>query len=45
MILFLHQNKGKLASGKRKFYKELSDIEIEKMEQTYIQIFESRNLK
>jgi hypothetical protein len=42
MILFLHQNKGKLASRKRNFYKELSDNEIEKMEQAYIQIFESK---
>ena len=45
MILFLHQNKGKLASRKRNFYKELSDNEIEKMEQAYMQIFESKNLK
>ena len=42
MISFLHQNKGKLASRKRNFYKELSDNEIEKMEQAYIQIFESK---
>jgi hypothetical protein len=42
MILFLHQNKGKLASKKRNFYNELSDNEIEKMEQAYIQIFESK---
>jgi hypothetical protein len=40
MILFLHQNKGKLASRKRKQYNELSDDEIEKMEQAYSQIFE-----
>lgn len=40
MILFLHQNKGKLASRKRKLYKELSDNEIEQMEQAYIQVFE-----
>ena len=40
MILFLHQNKGKLASRKRKFYKELIDSEIEQMEQAYTQIFE-----
>ncbi|MFH1320497.1 MAG: Fic family protein [Bacteroidota bacterium] len=39
MILFLHQNKGKLASRKRKFYKELSDNEIEQMEQAYTQVF------
>jgi Fic family protein len=39
MILFLHQNKGKLSSRKRKFYKELSDSEIEQMEQAYIQVF------
>jgi hypothetical protein len=35
MILFLHQNKGKLANRKRKYYKELSDKEINKMEQAY----------
>ena len=40
MILFLHQNKGKLASRKRKYYKELSGHEIKKMEQAYSQIFE-----
>ena len=39
MILFLHQNNGKLASRKRKFYKELSDKEIERMEQAYNQVF------
>ncbi|HNP19989.1 MAG TPA: Fic family protein [Fulvivirga sp.] len=42
MILFLHQNTGKLASRKRKLYKELSDIEIEQMEQAYDNVF---NLK
>jgi len=40
MILFLHQNKGKLASRKRKFYKELVDSEIKQMEKAYTQIFE-----
>jgi len=40
MIIFLHQNKGKLSSRKRKFYKELTDNEIEQMEQAYKQIFE-----
>ncbi|WP_103867155.1 Fic family protein [Aquimarina sp. I32.4] len=45
MILFLHQNKGKLASRKRNLYKELSDIEIEKMEQAYVLVFENKNLK
>ena len=40
MILFLHQNKGKLASRKRKHYKELSDNEIEQMEQAYSLVFE-----
>jgi len=39
MILYLHQNKGRLASRKRKFYKELSDDEIEQMEQAYKQVF------
>lgn len=42
MILFLHQNKGKLANRKRKFYKELSDNEIEQMEEAYVQVFESK---
>lgn len=40
MILFLHQNNGKLASRKRKFYNELSDAEIEQMELAYNQVFE-----
>jgi len=40
MILFLHQNKGKLANRKRNHYKELSDKEINKMEQAYNKIFE-----
>ena len=40
MILFLHQNKGKLASRKRKFYEELSNNEVEQMEEAYLQIFE-----
>jgi len=42
MIVFLHQNKGKLANRKRKFYQELSDTEIEQMEQAYIQVFERK---
>ena len=42
MILYLHQNKGKLANRKRQLYKELSDEEIEKMEQAYKQVFEKR---
>jgi len=42
MILFLHQNTGKLASRKRKFYKELSDNEIEQMEQAYAQVFKQK---
>src|SRR5690606_33927690 len=32
MILFLHQNNGKLASRKREYYKELNNNEIEQME-------------
>ena len=40
MILFLHQNKGKLSGRKRKFYKELIDDEIEQMEQAYTQVFQ-----
>ena len=39
MIFFLHQNKGTLANRKRKFYKELSDGEIEQMEQAYAEVF------
>lgn len=42
IILFFHQNSGKLASRKRKLYKELSDDEIEQMEQAYSEVFESR---
>lgn len=42
MILFLHQNKGKLASRKRDFYKELSDDEIEQMEESYKHVFQKR---
>lgn len=42
MIMFLHQNKGELASRKRKFYKELSDSEIGKMEKAYKRIFEKK---
>ncbi|MBL4649264.1 MAG: Fic family protein [Aureispira sp.] len=40
MILFLHQNKGKLASRKRKFYEELSNDEVEQMEEAYLLLFE-----
>jgi len=40
MILFLHQNKGKLSSRKRKYYEELDDSEIEQMERAYHQVFE-----
>ena len=43
MILFLRQNKGKLASRKRKFYKELNDNEIEQMEQAYTKVFERKS--
>lgn len=39
MILFLHQNKGKLATRKRKYYKELSDAEIGFMEEAYFGVF------
>lgn len=39
MILFLHQNKGKLAKRKQKFFNELSDDEIEQMEKAYVLIF------
>ncbi len=42
IILFLHQNKGKLAGRKRKYYKELSDNEIEQMEEAYTQVFEMK---
>jgi Fic family protein len=40
MILFLHQNNGRLAHRKRKSYTELSDDEIEEMEQAYHLVFE-----
>lgn len=39
MIMFLHQNKGQLANRKRKLYLELSDSEVQRMEQAYLQIF------
>ena len=39
MIIFLHQNNGKLAVRKRKFFQELSDSEIEQMESAYAEIF------
>jgi hypothetical protein len=39
MIIFLHQNNGKLAVRKRKFFQELSDSEIEQMEAAYAEIF------
>ena len=39
MIIFLHQNKGKLASRKRKFFPELSETEIRKMEESYASVF------
>ena len=42
MILFLHQNQGKLANRKRNQYKELSDSEISQMEQAYIEVFEKK---
>jgi len=45
MIMFLHQNNGKLANRKRNFYKELSDNEIVKMEQAYTLVFKSKSLK
>ncbi len=41
IILFLHQNNGKLASRKRKHYQELIDAEIEQMEQAYNKIFKN----
>ena len=40
MIIFLHQNKGKLATRKRKFVPELSETEIRKMEVSYDSVFE-----
>jgi hypothetical protein len=45
MIIFLHQNKGRLAKRKRKHYEELSEIEINQMEQAYINVFEDKNNK
>ena len=43
MIIFLHQNNGKLASRKRKLFHELSATEIGQMEQAYAEIFEKPN--
>ena len=40
MIMFLHQNKGKLSGRKRILYKELNDHEIKQMEQAYTQVFQ-----
>lgn len=40
MILFLHQNNGKLALRKRIFFKELKNTEIAQMEQAYTEVFE-----
>lgn len=42
MIVLLHQNKGKLANRKRKFYQELNDNEIEQMERAYLKVFERK---
>ena len=41
MIIFLHQNNGKLAKRKRQFFEELEDKEVEKMEEEYRKIFEN----
>jgi hypothetical protein len=43
MIIFLHQNNGKLASRKRKFFPELSETEIRQMEEAYPEVFEKLN--
>lgn len=46
MIRFLHQNKGMLALRKRKQFAELSDIEIEQMENVFREVFElNKNIK
>jgi hypothetical protein len=42
LILFLHQNNGKLAKRKRKLYEELNDNEIEQIEQAYFQVFQRK---
>ena len=39
MITFLHQNKGNLAQRKKRFFEELSENEIEKMEIAYKEVF------
>jgi hypothetical protein len=39
MIHFLHQNNGQLASRKQKFFSELTDAEIRRMELAYKQVF------
>ena len=40
MITFLHQNKGKLAQRKKRFFDELAENEIEKMESAYKEVFD-----
>jgi len=39
IIIFLHQNSGKLANRKRKSYPELSDAEVRQMEKVYAEVF------
>ncbi len=41
MIMFLHQNSGKLANRKRKFFNELTENEIVSMEEAYHQVFKN----
>jgi len=45
MISFLHQNEGRLSSRKRKFYPELSETEIGKMEEAYVKVFAKQKNK
>ena len=40
MILFLHQNKGIFPKRRRKDFARLTDNEIERMEQSYREVFE-----
>lgn len=40
MILFLHQNKGVFPKRRRKDFAKLTDLEIERMEQAYQEVFE-----
>ena len=40
MLLFLHQNHGAFPKRRRKQFKELIDVEIERMQKVYREVFE-----